>query len=98
MTWRREDSCPYRDFNSDPSVVQPVASRYTDYAILAPINTVIAIIILIITVAVVDSGATLTAKSQYVVNCYTETWTCQFRNYEVLKNCSMERVGGKTGR
>jgi hypothetical protein len=22
--------------NSDPSVVQPVASRYTDYAILAP--------------------------------------------------------------
>jgi hypothetical protein len=32
-TWRRENSCPYRDSNSDPSVVQPVASRYTEYAI-----------------------------------------------------------------
>jgi hypothetical protein len=25
--------CPYWDLNSDPSVVQPVANRYTDYAI-----------------------------------------------------------------
>jgi hypothetical protein len=31
-TWRRENSWPYRDANSDPSVVQPVASRYTDYS------------------------------------------------------------------
>jgi hypothetical protein len=31
--WRRENSWPYRDSNSDVSVVQPVASRYTDYAI-----------------------------------------------------------------
>jgi hypothetical protein len=27
---------PYRDSNSVPSVVQPVASRYTDYPIPAP--------------------------------------------------------------
>jgi hypothetical protein len=30
--WRRENSWPYRDSNSDSSVVQLVASRYTDYA------------------------------------------------------------------
>jgi hypothetical protein len=24
---------PYRDSNSDPSFIQPLASRYTDYAI-----------------------------------------------------------------
>jgi hypothetical protein len=28
-TWRRENSRPYRNSNSDPSVVQVVASRYT---------------------------------------------------------------------
>jgi hypothetical protein len=33
-TWRRENSWPYRDSNF--SVAQPVASRYTDYAIPAP--------------------------------------------------------------
>jgi hypothetical protein len=32
---KRENSLPYRDTNSDPSNVQPVASRYTDYALLA---------------------------------------------------------------
>jgi hypothetical protein len=33
-SWRRGgNSWPYRDSNSDPSVVQPVASRYTNYAI-----------------------------------------------------------------
>jgi hypothetical protein len=35
-TWRGEKSCPYRDSNSDPSTVQPVANRYTDCAIAAP--------------------------------------------------------------
>jgi hypothetical protein len=34
-TWKRENFCPYRDSNSDRSVVQPVASRYTDWAIAA---------------------------------------------------------------
>jgi hypothetical protein len=29
----KKNSSPYRDSNSDPSVVQPVASRYTDWAI-----------------------------------------------------------------
>jgi hypothetical protein len=28
--WINENSYPYRDSNFDPSVVQPVASRYTD--------------------------------------------------------------------
>jgi hypothetical protein len=32
-TWRRENSCSYRDSNFDPSVIQPVASLYTDWAI-----------------------------------------------------------------
>jgi hypothetical protein len=34
-TWRSENSYHHRDLKSDPSVVQPVASRYTDYAIPA---------------------------------------------------------------
>jgi hypothetical protein len=36
-TWRRENSWPYRDSSHDSSVVQSVASRYTDCANLAPI-------------------------------------------------------------
>jgi hypothetical protein len=35
-TWRRENSWPYQNSNSDPSADQPVASRYTDWAIPAP--------------------------------------------------------------
>jgi hypothetical protein len=34
--WRSENSLPHRDSNSDFSVIQPVASRYTVYAIPAP--------------------------------------------------------------
>jgi hypothetical protein len=33
----RRKSCSYRDSNCGPSTVQPVATRYTDCAILAPI-------------------------------------------------------------
>jgi hypothetical protein len=35
---REENSWPYRDSNSDPSVVQPTASHYTDYAIPTPLK------------------------------------------------------------
>jgi hypothetical protein len=31
---------PYRDSNSDPSIVQPVGSRYNDYAIPAHLRDV----------------------------------------------------------
>jgi hypothetical protein len=30
---REEKSYSYRDSNSDPSAIQPVASRYSDYAV-----------------------------------------------------------------
>jgi hypothetical protein len=40
-TWRRENSCPCRDSSSDPSVVQPVGSRYINCAIPAPLKLVI---------------------------------------------------------
>jgi hypothetical protein len=33
---RRENSSPYRDSNSDPSAVQALTSRYTNYTIPAP--------------------------------------------------------------
>jgi hypothetical protein len=33
--WRSENSCPHRYSNSDPSVVHPVSSLYTDWAIPA---------------------------------------------------------------
>jgi hypothetical protein len=33
----KRNSWPYRDSNSDPSIVQPVTSRYTDYAMTAQI-------------------------------------------------------------
>jgi hypothetical protein len=36
MTWSRNNSWAHRYSNSDLSVVQPVASRYTDNATLAP--------------------------------------------------------------
>jgi hypothetical protein len=38
--WRRENSRPYWDSNSDPLVVQPIASSYTDYAFPKPMVTI----------------------------------------------------------
>jgi hypothetical protein len=35
MTWTTENSWPSQDSNSDPSIVQPVASHYTDHVIPA---------------------------------------------------------------
>jgi hypothetical protein len=36
-TWRRENSWPYRDSNSHPSVIQTVPCCYTNYGIPAPL-------------------------------------------------------------
>jgi hypothetical protein len=35
---RSENFLPYRDSNTDPSVAQPIVSRYTEYVIPAPLN------------------------------------------------------------
>jgi hypothetical protein len=37
-TWRVEKYCPYGDWNSDPSAIQPVSSRYTDCSTPAHLN------------------------------------------------------------
>jgi hypothetical protein len=42
-TWGRTNSWPYQDSNSDPSVVQPVANRYTNCAIMDPYQTCVTI-------------------------------------------------------
>jgi hypothetical protein len=43
-----EQSLPYRDSNSDPSVIQPVARRYTNWATgCYPIDVVILINLLV---------------------------------------------------
>jgi hypothetical protein len=39
-TWRGENSWPYQDSKSNPSVIQPLASHYTDYAIPAPLYVI----------------------------------------------------------
>jgi hypothetical protein len=39
-TLRSKNSCPHLDSNSEPLVVQPVASRYTDCVILALVKPV----------------------------------------------------------
>jgi hypothetical protein len=36
MKWRNRGLCSHEDANSGPSVFQPVASRYTDFAIAVP--------------------------------------------------------------
>jgi hypothetical protein len=41
---QRENSYLHRHFNSDPSVVQPLASRCTDYAISVPGNYVVIVL------------------------------------------------------
>jgi hypothetical protein len=38
--WKSENSWAYRDSNSDPLVVQPVASHCTDYAIPSLYNVI----------------------------------------------------------
>jgi hypothetical protein len=40
-TWRKENSRPYRDSNTELSAVQPVASRYTGCATAALLLAII---------------------------------------------------------
>jgi predicted membrane protein len=42
-TWRKDNFWEYRDLNSDPSVVEPIATRYTECAIPASTRASIAI-------------------------------------------------------
>jgi hypothetical protein len=50
---------PYRDSKSDPSVIHPVGSPYTDYATLAPLDSL------------VEANNVLTV----LFNCYSGVWS-----------------------
>jgi hypothetical protein len=70
---RGENSCPHRDSNSDPVVVQPVASRYTNYATGKYAETYIYIGLLHFgLVATMPRKATLTLHS--MIHVYLVQW------------------------
>jgi hypothetical protein len=69
-TWKWENSWPYRDSTSDPSVVQSVASRYTVYS-SSSISSSSSSSNSILLVVVGSSSSSSSSNS-----CWCPTWEC----------------------
>jgi hypothetical protein len=65
ITLGRKNSCLYRDSNSDPSAVQPIASR----AVLAADVAVLLMVRLGLAVVIVTNRSSATCANGYVVWC-----------------------------
>jgi hypothetical protein len=82
----KKNSCPYRDMNSDPSVVQPVASRYTDCAIPAP--NIEHVIIKKYKITALPTWDTESTLSQFIFlqNCRCEHLGISYTNISLIQN------------
>jgi hypothetical protein len=86
QTWRWENSWPYRHSDSNPSVIQPLASHYTNCANLASINNTVTANFTVISVTVfifiLHKGRISWTIWNYQVHNLRETqfstWSCKF--------------------
>jgi hypothetical protein len=75
-TWKRENSWSYHDSNSNPLVVQPVESRYTNYATPAHISKKCTFMIICILVSHYSLKKILFSRPHIPPSCQVPTAGC----------------------